>query len=272
MKIIHFLILSAALCLSSVSFAETAFSVGSKKVSVEEFQQRLNQVQKSSVNPPSKDQFLKDWIHFEMGVKEAYAQNLQKSPAVIQAMEQVLYNALLEKEVGRKMQNLQVKEAEMKSYYRGNPDVHTAHILVAVKADADAQTVAAAKKRALEIYQEARSGKKSFADYVKLYSDDLPSKTNGGDIGFQSRVTLVPEYYEAAKKLRTGQVSAPVQTRYGFHVIKLIGTRSYADADKSQIRAAVLDSKRNQLFEAYFKSIQGKYPVSINKAALKKID
>jgi parvulin-like peptidyl-prolyl isomerase len=197
--------------------------------------------------------------------------NLQKSPEVVQAMEQVLYNALLEKQVGQKMQNLQVKEAEMKAYYSKNPEVQTSHILIAVKSDANPQTVAAAKKRAQEIYTEARSNKKPFAELVRNYSEDLPSKSNGGDIGFQSRVTLVPEYYEASIKLRKGAVSQPVQSRYGFHIIKLVNTKSYADADKSQVRAAVLDQKRNQIFESYFQSIKKKYPVSINEAGIAQI-
>lgn len=268
MKTICFLILFA---FSFSTVAQTAFSVGSKKVSAKEFQERFDQIQKSAVNPPSKEQFLNDWIKFEMGVKEAYAQNLQKSPEVIQAMEQVLYNALLEKEVGKRLQNINVKESEMRSYYSKNPEVRTSHILISVNPNASEAQVAAAQKRATEIYNEVRSGKRSFSDYVKLYSDDVPSKPNGGDIGFQTRVTLVPEYYDAAIKLRKGGISRPVQTRYGFHIIQLTDSRSYADADKSQIRAAVLDLKRNQIFENYFKSIQKKYPVSVNEAVIRKI-
>lgn len=268
MKTICFLVLFA---FSFSTLAQTAFSVGSKKISAKEFQERFDQIQKNAVNPPTKEQFLKDWIKFEMGVREAYAQNLQKSPEVIQAMEQVLYNALLEKEVGKKLQNVNVKESEMRSYYSKNPEIRTSHILISVKPNASAGAIAAAKKRANEVYTEVRSGKRSFADYVKLYSDDVPSKANGGDIGFQTRVTLVPEYYEAAIKLRKGRVSQPVQTRYGFHIIKLTDTRSYADADKSQIRAAVLDLKRNRIFENYFKSIQKKYPISVNEAVIRKI-
>lgn len=270
MKTIYFFILSLAII--PHAFAETVFSVGSKKISVEDFQERLGQIRKATVNPPSKEQLLQDWIKFEMGVKEAYAQNLQKSPEVIRAMEQVLYNALLEKKVGAKLQALRVKESEMKSYYSKYPEIQTSHILISVKAEASPSAIKAAEKRANEVAQEARKGKKAFANYVKLYSEDLPSKTNGGDIGFQSRVTLVPEYYEAAVKMRNGAISAPVRTRYGFHIIKKVSAKKYSDADKSQIRAAVLDLKRNQIFEDYFKSIQKKYPVSVNESALRKIN
>ncbi len=269
MKTICFLI-SVAL-FSTSAFAQTAFSVGDKKISVKEFQERYDLVQKNAVNPPSKEQFLRDWIKFEMGVKEAYTQNLQKTPEVIQAMEQVLYNALLEKQVGQRIQNINVKESEMKSYYRKNPEVKTSHILISVKPDANSSVIAAAKKRTQEIANEVRSGKRKFEEFVKLYSDDIPSKSVGGDIGFQSRVTLVPEYYEGALKLKKGAVSQPVQTRYGFHIIKLTDVRSYDEADKSQIRNAVLDLKRNQIFDNYFNSIQKKYPVSVNEAAIKQI-
>ena len=116
-----FLIFIAFGFLPSLVFGQTVFTVAGKKISAKEFKERYEFVRKNSVNPPSKDQFVQDWIKFEMGVKEAYSKNLNKSPEVIQAMEQVLYNALLEKEVGDRIQNIRVKESEMKAYYRNNP-------------------------------------------------------------------------------------------------------------------------------------------------------
>lgn len=269
MKMMTFFLISAAF--SWNTFAQTAFSVGDKKISVKDFEARYNLVQANSVNPPTKEQFIQDWIKFEMGLKEAQAQNLQKTPEVQLAIEQVLYNALLEKQVGKKVQSVQVKESEMQAFYKKNPIIRTSHILISVKPDASGAVLADAKKRAQEIYAEAQSGKRSFEDIAKLYSDDLPSKGNGGDIGYQSKVTLVPEYYDAALKLSRGQVSRPIQSRYGLHIIKLTDIQSYANADKSQIRSAVIDQKRNQIFESYFSSIKKKYPVSVNEAALKNI-
>ena len=128
-----FLIFIAFGFLPSLVFGQTVFTVAGKKISAKEFKERYEFVRKNSVNPPSKDQFVQDWIKFEMGVKEAYSKNLNKSPEVIQAMEQVLYNALLEKEVGDRIQNIRVKESEMKAYYRNNPSVRTRHILISLK-------------------------------------------------------------------------------------------------------------------------------------------
>ena len=267
-----FLIFIAFGFLPSLVFGQTVFTVAGKKISAKEFKERYEFVRKNSVNPPSKDQFVQDWIKFEMGVKEAYSKNLNKSPEVIQAMEQVLYNALLEKEVGDRIQNIRVKESEMKAYYRNNPSVRTRHILISLKEDAASGAVKDAYQRATEVYKLAASKKKSFEDLVKLYSDDIPSKEMGGDIGYQSRVTLVPEYYAASLKLREGQVSKPFRTRYGFHIIKMIDRRSYNDADKSQVRAAVIDQKRNQVFDSYFKALKKKYPVSIDESVLKTIN
>ncbi|NCN95091.1 MAG: hypothetical protein GW917_00030 [Bdellovibrionales bacterium] len=266
--ILYFLIVSL---LPSSLFAQTVFSVGSKKISASEFQSRYDFVRKNSVNPPSKSQFVQDWVKFEMGVREAYSKNLHKSPEVIQAMEQVLYNALLENQVGERLQKIRIKEAEMKSYYKNNPSVRTSHILISVPEGSASGAVKDAFSRANEVYKLAR-GKKKFEDLVKLYSDDIPSKETGGDIGYQSRVTLVPEYYEASLKLREGQVSPPIKTRFGFHIIKMIDKRPYSDADKAQIRAAVIDEKRNEIFDSYFKALRKKYPVSIDESVLKKIN
>src|SRR5690606_1188450 len=95
------------------------------------------------------------------------------------------------------------------------------------------------RKRALEILGEVKKSKRPFEDLVKLYSDDVATKETGGDIGFQSRVTLAPMIYEEAVAMKPGEIKGLIETRFGFHIIKVLDRRSYDLADKHQVRAAL---------------------------------
>ncbi|MCB0357525.1 MAG: peptidyl-prolyl cis-trans isomerase, partial [Bdellovibrionales bacterium] len=152
-----------------------------------------------------------------------------------------------------------------------NPELRTSHILVEIKPGASKQQIAEAEKRAKEIYEEVRRSKRPFEELVKLYTDDTMSKTTGGDIGYQSRVTLVPTYYDTAKNMKVGEVRGIIRTIYGFHIIKLTGRRDYQQANKRQIRAAVFDEKRKILFDKYFEGLKRKYTIKKNAQAINKI-
>lgn len=92
---------------------------------------------------------------------------------------------------------------------------------------------APALSRAREVQQKLLSG----GDFAKLageYSDDSGSKKLGGDLGWQPRGAFVPEFEEAAGKLKPGEISDPVATQYGFHLIQLLERNDKAK-DKPQI-------------------------------------
>lgn len=264
-------LLCICLLLSSVSFAQNnnvVATVGSKKITVEDFNTKYNEVKSLTINPPSKQLFLEDLVRYEMGVQEAEKKGLDKDPVVQERMKQELYKALLEKELGQRVQKIQVSDKEMETWYKTNPEIRTSHILVEFKPGATPQQIAEAKKRATEIYDEVKKSKRPFEELVKLYSDDPLSKQAGGDVGWQSRVTLVPAYYDAALKMKVGDVNGLIETQFGFHIIKLTGRRSFADANKKQIRAAVFDEKRKDIFNDYFAKLKKSYPVKTNPGAL----
>lgn len=120
-----------------------------------------------------------------------------------------------------------VDEAEIAAFYDENAEtyfvqeeqVHARHILVQVKADASDEDVKAAEKKIARIQREIKRGKK-FADLAKKYSEG-PSAAAGGDLGSLSRGVTVPEFEKAAFALKSGQISAPVRTSFGFHIIKV---------------------------------------------------
>lgn len=242
---------------------------GNKSITLKEFNDKYNEVAKTQMNPPPKDLFLEDLIRYEIGVQEAIKRGIPEEAVVKERIRQEYYKGLIEKELGQKISEIKVTDKDMREFYTKNPEIRTSHILIEFKPDATADQKKAAKDRATEILAEVKKSKRPFEELVGLYTDDVLSKRTGGDVGWQSRVTLVPSYYDAAMKLKVGEVSNLIETQYGYHIIKVTGRRGYEDANKRQIRAAVFDEKRKELFDAYFAKLKKQYPVKINKGALK---
>ncbi len=126
------------------------------------------------------------------------------------------------------MQQVQVDAAAVKQFYESNrrqyevPESRQAsHILISVDGGEEARNKARA--RAQEIYQEARKRPGSFADLAKKHSQDPGSAARGGDLGFLPRGAMkdVPEFEDALYKLKPGEISPPVESKLGYHIIRL---------------------------------------------------
>jgi peptidyl-prolyl cis-trans isomerase C/peptidyl-prolyl cis-trans isomerase D len=249
---------------------QVVFSVGNTKVTLDEFKKRLAEYKSSTFNPPTAEQLLEDWVRFEIGVQEAEKEKMQTDPAVKERYRQVLYNALLEKNLGKKIESIPITESDMKEYYRHSPEIRLSHIFIEYPVKATPEQHEIARKRAFEIYDNVKKelkNKRPFEDLVKLYSDDLSTKDNGGDMGYQSRVTV--PFYDSIVKLKAGEVTAPIESRQGFHIIKVTGRNTYENADKRQIRAAVFDEKRAKIFTDYFDRLKRQYSVRVNREVMK---
>lgn len=264
------LFLSMVLLFSVQSYAQNTVvaQVGNEKITLEEFNKRYNEIKSQTMNPPPKDMFLEDLIRYQVGLQEAKKRGMAKDPLVVDRYEQEMYKVFLEKELGPRIQKIQVSDKDMREWYKSHPELRTSHILIEYKPNATPAQVAEAKKRATEIWAEVQKSKRPFEELVKIYSDDALSKQAGGDIGWQSKVTLVPGYYDAVLTMKVGEVKAIVESQFGFHIVKLTGRRSYENANKRQIRAAVYDEKRRLIFNDYFKKLKSSYSIKENKGAL----
>ncbi len=96
-----------------------------------------------------------------------------------------------------------------------------AHIFVALRPNASPEDSARKTEKINNIYKKIQEGM-SFEDAVKKYSEDKGSAQNGGKLTPFSSNRVVPEFVEAIDALDSGQISAPVRTNYGWHIIKLI--------------------------------------------------
>lgn len=120
---------------------------------------------------------------------------------------------------------VEVTEADVEAYYRSNRDefkqaAHAFVSFVAVSRIPDAADSAAALARAQAVLEEIRRGA-DFAAVAARESSDSTSRVNGGDLGEARRGDFVRPFEEAALALRPGQVSEPVLSPFGYHIIKL---------------------------------------------------
>lgn len=264
-----FCVLILALTFGLSSFAQQAkdavvATVGSKKITLEEFNQKYNEVKSQSLNPPTRAQLLEDLVRYEVGVQEAEKRGLEKDPIFKDRVKQELYKTLLEKELADKVQKISVSDKEMEEYYQKNPEIRTSHILIEIKATATPEQRAEAKKRATEIYSEVKGSKRPFEELVKLYSDDPLSKQTGGDVGWQNRATLMPSYYDALLSMKVGEVKGLIETPYGYHIVKVTGRHAFENANKRALRTIVFDEKRKQVFNQFFDTLKRSYKIDVN--------
>lgn len=101
------------------------------------------------------------------------------------------------------------------NYFNPNLDVHevrASHILVKTRPEA------------IKIKKEIENGQISFEDAAREYSL-CPSGRNGGDLGYFNRKQMVQQFSDTAFDLKVGQISDPVGTKFGWHIIKTTGKR-----------------------------------------------
>lgn len=128
-------------------------------------------------------------------------------------------------------------EAEARKIYQSTKDrigpdglVEPAHILLRLAQQADAQTQSKVKQRADSIYNALLAGA-DFAEMARKYSEDPGSAQRGGSIGQISRGQTLKEFEDATFALKDGEMSKPVLSSVGYHIIKMIKHSDFAPYD-----------------------------------------
>ena len=194
---------------------------------------------------------------------KAVADGLDKQPDFQRRMEflkqRALHSALVESEVAAKVTDEEIRARYDKEIAATPPanEVHARHILVKTKEEADA------------IVKQLDGG----ADFQKLaneHTTDPSGKTSGGDLGYFAAGQMVPEFEKAAFALEVGAYTKePVQSQFGWHIIKLEDKRAQQppafDQVKEQFRSLVLREK----YFALAKSLRDAAKVEVSDPALK---
>lgn len=125
-------------------------------------------------------------------------------------------------------------EDKKESYHRA-AQVRARHILFNVKEDAPEAEVDKVKAEAQKVLDQAKKGA-DFAELAKKYSKDPGSAPKGGDLGFFTAERMQPVFAEKAFSMKPGEISDPVRTPYGFHIIKVEETRPEETSPLEKVR------------------------------------
>ena len=141
-------------------------------------------------------------------------------------------------------------------------EIRAAHIMVKLKKNATDEEKTKAKSKIDEIYQKLEGGA-SFEELAKLYSDDKNSGAKGGELPWFGTGKMVPKFEDAAFSLKEdGTTSKPIQTRYGWHIIKRLEKKELKSFDemKSEIKAKISrDSRASMSRESLLKKLKEEY-------------
>jgi peptidyl-prolyl cis-trans isomerase C len=157
-------------------------------------------------------------------------------------LRQSYIDSVLEKEVTE--QKVSAKYAEISSNLAGKKEYSIFHI------------VAKSKEEAEKIYKEITAKKKSirFSDAAKKYSIDQESAERGGNLGFVLEDNMIKEIADAIVNLKQDEISAPIQTKFGWHLVKVVDIR---DA-KALPFEAVKDNIHDQLLQDTMNEVNSK--------------
>ena len=209
-------------------------------------------------SPQAKDEVLEQLIGFYLFAKMAEEEKIKESKEYKETL------AKMENELASHMaatsviDKVTLEDGEAKAFYDNNPAQFTAdaqvkakHILVEKEEDAN------------KIADEIKAGK-SFEDAAKEYST-CPSKEKGGDLGYFGKGQMVPEFEKAAFEAVIGEVSAPVKTQFGYHLILVEDKKEAQVMDfesvKNQLEEKMLQQKKQSAYMETLKDLESKYGV-----------
>ncbi len=220
--------------------------------------------------PEGKKELLDSMIVRQLVLDQAKKDGIDSSKEVVARLEDVKKRVIVEAFIKKKLEtDVKISDDEMKKFYEQNKEkfktpeqVRASHILV--KSEADANNILAQLKKGA-----------SFEDLAKKYSTDATA-AKGGDLGWFSKGSMVPDFEKAVFSLKEGELSNVVKTPYGFHIIKLTGKRAAGirsfDEVKDQIKAAIMPSKQQAFFQQLKDSLKKGAKISVKEDALKALD
>jgi peptidyl-prolyl cis-trans isomerase SurA len=150
---------------------------------------------------------------------------------------------------------IKISEDDVKSEYQkwarlqsDDAELRARHILIRVEAGATPEQVEQARLKAQKIAEEARQPGVDFAELAKQKGEGA-SAAEGGDLGYFRRGVMLADFERAAFALKPGEISDPVRTGFGWHIIKLEERRSVPVKSYEEMQAAIRDKLRNAQLE-----------------------
>ncbi len=205
-------------------------------------------------------QLLDQMISFELMYIDAKEKGLENDENYKMQLEMAKKEMLIQTAISKIMEDVVVTDSEVEDYYKANQNLFMNQETVSAK-----HILVDTAEKAAEIMEEIANGK-SFEAAAAEYSS-CPSGTAGGELGAFSRGQMVPEFEEAAFAMEIGKVSEPVQTQFGYHLIKVeaknVGSIKPLEEVKDSIMNMLLQERQTFKYTQFVNSLKDKIKVEI---------
>jgi peptidyl-prolyl cis-trans isomerase C len=261
---------------SSVPPDKVVLTIGDQRMTAGEFDQLIDALPeqvRAAARGPNKRQFAEQVVRIKILSQEAHKRKLDETPAVQHQIELQKDNLLANALFADMAANVKVDDATEKQYFEEHKSeyetVHSRHILIRMKgspltlrAGKQELTDEEALAKAQELRKKILAGG-DFAALAKTESDDATSGANGGDLGSIKRGQMVTEFDQAVFSLPVGQVSEPVKTRYGYHLIKV---EQHDSKTFDDVKSDLEKKMRPELARSAVENLRRQTPVILDDA------
>jgi len=186
----------------------------------------------------------------------------------------ILKEALLNVEAQKTIDTVNFEQMSKDLYekqseqFKNPVEIRAAHILISARGTDDQSALDKIK----EIHGKAVNGQ-DFLELAKEFSQDPSAKRNGGDLGFLGKGKTVEPFEKAAFSLDIGEISEPVKTRFGYHIIKLLEKRGGDIKPYDEVKQQIITELKKQIAAKYkvdrVNSISEGIDMKLNEANLK---
>lgn len=212
-------------------------------------------VEKSDVEIDSKDVDAEyDQFRERMPSEEDYKKFMEKRGLTEEKLRENFVTDLKLRKLMDEKFGTKVSDKDAKAFYKENESrfehkaqVHARHILLKLDKDADEATVAKAKARAEELAKEAQKPDADFEALAKKNSEG-PTASRGGDLGFFEKGRMVPAFADAAFAMKAGEISDPVKSEFGYHVIQVVEKKDAGKTSFDEVKEKILSQLERQKF------------------------
>ena len=147
--------------------------------------------------------------------------------------------------------SMQISDEEIRKFYADNmsryqtaEERRASHILIPAAASATPEEKAKAKALAEDLLKQVRQNPRKFGELAAKFSKDPGSAEKGGDLGFFARGLMVKPFDEAAFSMKVGEIAGPVETQYGFHIIRLDAIKAVQTTPLESVKAQIVEEIR----------------------------
>ncbi len=219
------------------------FSVGNEPVTLQEFKyiyEKNNAADPNLYKQTNLKDYLDLYINFKLKVKEAKELGLDTTDKFVKEFlsyrNQLAQPYLTDRSVSQSLID--------EGYVRMKEELRASHILIPVGMEASPKDTLEAWNKIMEVYNKALKTD-DFEALAREYSKDPSVANNGGDLGYFTAFQMIYPFESAAYNLKkTGEISKPVRTRFGYHIIKLTDRRPYRG--EIQVRHILINSNENE--------------------------